>query len=123
MKKLLWAALAVVIPLGALQAMSVATFLDKADALQRRGAFALFSSDIGLLKGEINDAGAALRAERLAATRAGRRPAFCPPGERATVNSNELLAHFRAIPPAQRAHIEVRDALRGFLARKYTCPA
>jgi hypothetical protein len=122
MKRLLWAALAVVIPLSALQAMSVAIFLDKADALQRRGAFALFSSDLGLLKGEINNAGTALRAERLAAVRAGHRPAFCAP-ERVSINSNELLAHFRAIPPAQRAHVEVRDAMRGFLARKYPCPA
>lgn len=122
MNKLPWAALAVVIPLSALHAMSVATFLDKADALQRRGAFALFSSDLGLLKGEINDAGTALRAERLAAVRAGHRPAFCAP-ERVSINSNELLAHFRAIPPAQRAHVEIRDAMRGFLARKYPCPA
>ncbi len=122
MKRLLLTALAVVIPLSALQAMSVATFLDKADALQRRGAFALFSSDLGLLKGEINSAGTALRAERL-----GRRPRRAPPRlcapERVSINSNELLAHFRAIPPAQRAHVEVRDAMRGFLARKYPCPA
>ena len=82
MKKLLLAAALIALPVAALQAMTVAVFLEKADALKSRGALALFSSDLRLLKSEVTTAGAALRAERLAAERAGRRPAYCPPGGR-----------------------------------------
>ena len=119
-KKLLLAAALIALP-AALHAMTVAVFLEKAEALKSRGALALLSSDLRLLKGEIQTAGAALRAERLAAERAGRRPAYCPPGPGGRFNSDELLAHFRAIPPAQRARMEVRDGLRSLLVRKYPC--
>jgi hypothetical protein len=119
-RKFLLAALAVVIPVGALHAMTVATFLEKADALQARGALALFSSDIGLLKGEVTSAGAALRAEVAAARSAGRPPPFCAP-ERVRMGSNELLAFFRAIPPAQRQRLEVRDAMRFYMVRRFPC--
>jgi hypothetical protein len=122
-KKLLLAAALIALPVAALQAMTVAVFLEKADALQSRGVLAMFSSEVGLLKGEVRAAGAALRAERQAAVRAGRRPAYCPPGAGARMNSDELLGHFRAIPPAQRARMEVRDGLRSLLVRKYPCPA
>ena len=122
MKKFALVALLVVLPVTALHAMTVAVFLEKAEALQKRGMTAMFSSDIGLLKNEIKGAGDALREERLAAQRAGRRAAYCPP-ERPSLNSNELLAHFRAIPAPQRARTEVKDALRTLLVRKYPCPA
>ena len=122
-KKLLIAALLVIVPVSAVQAMTVAVFLQKADALKARGMAAMFSSDIGLLKSEVRTAAEALRAEQQAAVRAGRPAAFCPPpAGRASVNSNELLAHFRSIPPAQRQRMEVRDALRTFFARRYPCP-
>jgi hypothetical protein len=120
MKKLVFAVLLVVVPATALHAMSVATFLQKAEALEKKGMTAMFSSDLGLLKGEIRNASKALKAEREAAQRAGRPRAYCPPAK-ASLNSNELLAHFRTIPPAQRARTEVRDGLRGLLARKYPC--
>lgn len=119
-RKLLLAALAVVIPVGALQAMTVAAFLEKADALRARGMMAMFSSDIGLLKGEVTSAGATLRAEAAAARLAGRPPAFCAP-ERVQMSSNELLAFFRSVPPAQRQRLEVRDAMRFYMVRRFPC--
>lgn len=119
-RKVLLAALAVVIPVGALQAMTVAVFLEKADALRARGMMAMFSSDIGLLKGEITSAGEALRAETAAARRAGRQPPFCAP-ERVRMTSNELLAFFRSIPAAQRQRLEVRDAMRFYMVRRFPC--
>jgi hypothetical protein len=112
--------LLVVVPVTALQAMNVAVFLQKADALQKKGMAAMFSSDIGLLKTEIRTDSAALKAERDAARRAGRPQPYCPP-TKASLNSNEILASFRAIPPAQRSRTEVKDALRTLLARKYPC--
>ena len=121
-KKLMLVAALIALP-AALQAMTVAVFLEKAEALKSRGALAMFSSDLRLLKGEVRTAAAALRAERLAAQRAGRRPAFCPPGPGGRLDSDELLRHFHAIPPAQRTRMEVRDGLRSLLVRKYPCPA
>jgi hypothetical protein len=120
MRKLLVSLALVVAPVTALQAMNVAVFLQKAEALQKKGMGAMFSSDLGLLKGEIRSASAALKAEREAARRAGRPSAYCPP-TKASLNSNEVMAHFRTIPPAQRGRTEVRDALRSLLARKYPC--
>ena len=120
--KLLAAALLAMVPLGAANAMDVATFLAKADALEKKGMMALMSSDYKLLRNEIMAQSRLLRAERLAAERAGHKPAYCPPA-RQELGSKELLAAFRTIPVAQRPRIQVRDALRAFLARKYPCRA
>ena len=122
MRKFLLILILVLVPVTALHAMTVTTFLQKADALEKRGVTAMFSSDLRLLKGEIRTAAESLRNERLAAQRAGRRTAYCPP-ERQGFNSDEILAHFRSIPVAQRGRMDVRDALRGLLVRKFPCPA
>ncbi|MFN3944154.1 MAG: hypothetical protein ACK4K7_04405 [Allosphingosinicella sp.] len=123
MKKLLFGAMLVVLPVTALHAMTVATFLQKAEALEKRGATALFSSDLRLLKREVEGATKSLKEERLAAERAGRRGAYCPPQQGGSMNSRELLDHFRAIPAPQRERTEVKDAMRSLLARKFPCPA
>jgi hypothetical protein len=120
MRKLLLGLLLVATPLSALNAMNVRVFLEKADALQRRGIGALFSADYRLLKREVEANMQALRAERLAAERAGRRGAYCPPAK-PSLDSNEILSAFRTIPEAQRERIEVKDALRALMARKYPC--
>jgi len=120
MKKFLLVAALVIVPVSAAHAMTVAVFMQKAEALKRRGPFALLSSDMGLLKNEVRTAAGALKAEREAAGRAGRRPAFCPPGE-VSLNANELLTHFGSIPAAQQRRMEVRDALRIYMARRFPC--
>lgn len=120
MRKAILALMLAAVPLSGLQAMNLAEFLQKADRLEKKGMAALFSGDYRLLKGEIESASRALRTERLAAERAGRRGAYCPPAK-SSLNTRELLAHFRAVPPAQRAGTQVKDALRSLLARKYPC--
>ena len=119
-RRFLLAALAVVIPISALQAMTVAVFLQKAEALEARGMMALLSSDMSLLKGEVRGAATVLKAENATARRAGRMPAFCAP-ERVRMSSDELLAFFRSIPAAQRQRLEVRDAMRFYMARRFPC--
>ncbi|MEA3066051.1 MAG: hypothetical protein QOJ27_2508 [Sphingomonadales bacterium] len=119
-KKLLAAVVLTILPLSAAGAMDVATFLGKADALQKKGMMALFSSDYKALKAQIEADSQTLRNERLAAERAHRRGAYCPPAKPG-LNSNEILAAFRSIPAAQRARIDTKDALRALLARKYPC--
>jgi hypothetical protein len=120
--KLIAAALIAAVPLAPAQAMDVAAFLAKADAIQRKGMLALVSSDYKLLKKEIVDQSQALRSERLAARKAGLKPAYCPPAK-SDLTSGEVLAAFRTIPAAQRSRIQVRDALKALLARKYPCRA
>jgi hypothetical protein len=116
------AAVLIAVPVTAVQAMTVATFLQKAEALEARGALALLSSDFTLLKNEVATASQSLRAERLARQRAARRPAYCPP-DNSSVTPAELLASFRAIPAAQRPRMEVREGLRRLLMRKFPCRA
>ncbi len=100
--------------------MSVGRFVAIAEGLEARGVAALFSSDIKALRQEVEGAAQSLKAERLAAKQAGRVPAYCPP-DKASLDSKELMAHFRGISLAQRERIEVRDALRELMARKYPC--
>ena len=120
MRKAILAMLLAAVPITGLHAMNLAEFLQKADRLEKKGMTAMFSSDFRLLKSEIQTASQALRAERLAAERGGRRGAYCPPAK-SDFSTNELLAYFRAVPSAQRARIPVKDALKSFLVRKYPC--
>lgn len=110
------AALALMLPVAA-NAMSVAEFLGKADALQAKGMMAMFSSDIGALKAEIMSAGTAYRADP-----ASKPPRSCPP-PKGTVktSSDELLASFRTIPAAQRASTTVRAAFANYMVRRFPC--
>jgi hypothetical protein len=105
------------------QNMPLPQFLTKAAALEKKGAMALFSSDMGLLKKEIRASAGALRTERLAAQRAGRTPAYCPPEKQSGLGVAEILGHFRSIPVDRRARLTTRDAFRSLLAKKYPCPA
>jgi hypothetical protein len=105
------------------QNMPLPQFLAKAAALEKKGALALFSSDMGLLKKEIRSSAGALRNERIAAQRAGRKPAYCPPAKPEALGVSDILGHFRSIPADRRARMTTRDAFRSLLVTKYPCPA
>ena len=99
--------------------MSVAAFLGKADALKAKGAMAVFSGDISVLKAEGKAAGEAYRG-RLNAERAAGRPSSCPP-QGTKVNSDELLGFLRNYPTAARPQISMKVAIAEFFIRKYPC--
>ena len=103
------------------QNMPLNQFLVKAAALEKKGPLALLSSDMGRLKKEIQNSAKAVRAERLAAKAAGKKQAFCPPEKGASLNSSEVLSHFRSIPPAQRDRMRTRDAWRSLMVRRFPC--
>jgi hypothetical protein len=103
------------------QNMPVSTFLEKADALKAKGMMAMLSSDIGLLKAEVQAAALSYRKERKAAEAAGRKPEVCPP-EKGSLNTDELTASFRAIPAEARPRTTVKQAWIGYMKRKYPCP-
>ena len=118
--KLMIAAVLAAMPLAAADAMNVAVFLERATALEKKGMRALFSSDLKVLKGEVETASTQLRAERAAAQRAGKTPAYCPP-PKSGLSPQELLAQLRTIPLAHRERMDLKDGLRTVLARKYPC--
>jgi hypothetical protein len=114
------ASLALASPLAAAPGdMNVATFLAKADALRAKGAGALFSSDIKVLRSEGEAAGAAYRA-RLNAERAAGKPSSCPP-KGTKVNSDKLIAFLRTYPEAVRPRVSMKQAIGDYFARNYPC--
>jgi hypothetical protein len=99
-------------------AMSVADFLGRADALKAKGIAAMFSSDIALLKAEVTSAATAYRAD----VAAGKPPKSCPPPKGSVkMDSDELMANFRTIPASQRATTSVRAAFANYMAKRFPC--
>ena len=103
------------------QSMPVATFIAKADALQRKGPLALFSSDVKLLTQQIKADFVRLRSERLAAESAGTTTAFCPPTTGAKLTDKDILSAMQAVPAERRGTTSTREALKTVLARRYPC--
>ncbi len=111
---------ALLLPVTA-QAMSVAEFLAKANALKAKGFLAIGSPDIKLLKGEMEGVATAYRADIVAARQAGRTPHSCPPPKgKANIGSKELLAEFEAIPAARRG-MSVKAAFYAMMKKRYPC--
>jgi hypothetical protein len=103
------------------QAMSVAEFLAKVNALKAKGAMAMFSSDIGVLKQEIEGASTAYRGDLAAQATAGKKPSSCPPPKgQAKMRSDDLIAAFEKIPPAQRS-ISVKAAFAAIMTQRFPC--
>lgn len=101
--------------------MSVATFLEKADRLESRGPLALLSSDFGVVKREIEASADAYKTRIDSDKDAGRAPHSCPPEAGGSLNSDELLAHFRSYPVAARSRTTVRRGFFDMMARRYPC--
>lgn len=120
MKRIVLAVALVAASASHAMAMDVATFLTKADVVQAQGLGAMFSQDARDLMAELTQATRALREERLAAEAAGRTPAYCPRGG-APLNQEQIVEAMRAVPAAERANTQVRDALRAAYAVRYPC--
>lgn len=106
------------------QAMTVAEFLAKANALKAKGLFALGSADIGLLKSEMETVGAAYRADIEGARKAGRTPDSCPPPKgsaKAKLGGKAFLADLQAIPPAQARITSMKDAFYAIMRKRFPC--
>jgi hypothetical protein len=115
------AALALMLAPVAAQAMTVNEFLAKTSALQAKGFAAMVSPDLTLLRNEIKTAATAYRAELDMAQSAHRKPRSCPPPKgQAKVDSDMLMAAFKAIPPAKRM-MSVKAAFYGFMDKSYPC--
>lgn len=99
--------------------MTVAQFLSKADALQKKGAMAIFSSDLRPVVREMRSVGQQLKVEGERRKAAGLPRRACPP-ENARPKSDELLAMMNAIPPAERG-MSLKDGFVRVMAARYPC--
>ena len=102
-------------------AMPVATFLSKIDTLMKEGQLATMTSDAALVKKELQDDAAALHAERLAASQAGKAPAYCPDPRAPQPTGAEIILALKQVPQADQGKTEVKDALRSYLATRFPC--
>jgi hypothetical protein len=100
--------------------MKISTFLTKADALKAKGVLALASSDIGLLKAEGKAAGDAYRARIKSDKAKNLPPHSCPPAK-ASINSDDLLAHFRSYNMIQRQQVSVRTGFVDMMLKRFPC--
>jgi hypothetical protein len=117
------AALLILAPCAAsAQSMNAETFHKRAAALQAKGVMALFSgSEIKSLRAEGEAAGDRAAAGVKADRAAGRTPRFCPPPGPRNMGNNEFMQRLSAIPAAQRAHIDMTEAMNRILAVKFPC--
>ena len=101
--------------------MPVSTFLFQFESLDPNGASEKLSQDLGELRAELQKDASELRAERLAAVSAGMKPAYCPGPDGAQPGAKEIIAALEEIPEGNRPFIEVKDALRAYLAVRFPC--
>lgn len=118
-KPVLGLVLAVVLASPASAEMTVAQFLPKANALQAKGAMAIFSSDLRPIMREMKSVSAQLKAEGEQRKAAGLPRRTCPP-EGTKLTSAEVLAMLNTIPPAQRG-ISVKDGLVRVMMARFPC--
>ena len=121
--KMTIAAAALCLPaIASAQSMNADAFYKRATALSSRGMLAIFSGDVKGMMNEGKAAGAAARAQRLAAIKAGRKPRYCPPEGPQSMGSTEFMQRLGAIPQADRARIDMTEAMTRILTVKFPCP-
>ena len=120
--KLLAAVLLVAPATASAQSMNAQKFYQRAVALQNKGALAIFSTDeIKALMDEAQAAGRRARAIRVAAVNSGLAPRFCPPEQPLSIDEKDFMNRLSAIPAADRARINMTEAMTRILAGKYPC--
>ena len=113
------AAAAVSIATPAMAAMSVATFLARAEPLRVNPLMALTSPDYPVLKAEAAAATHELRAEGDARRAAGKKPIACLP-EGQSIGIMEMLGGLDALSPADKK-LPLKDGYAKVLAKTYPC--
>lgn len=93
------AAIACAAPAGA--AMTVGTFVDRANALRGLGIGAMLAPDFQVLKEEARQAKVALKAENAARIAARKQPLACVP-EGESIGIEEMIDELDALPAADR---------------------
>lgn len=100
-------------------AMTVGTFVQRANDLRALGFAAMLSPDFQVLKEEARVAKQQLKAESAARVRAGKKPIACVP-EGGTVGIEEMVDSLAALPAADQRR-PLKDGYARVLARKFPC--
>jgi len=104
------------------QAMNAEQFYRRATALQDKGMLAVFSrGEIKSLMGEVQVAAKLAAENRRAAVKAGQPPRFCPPAGSFSMNDKQLMAALGTMPAAERARIDMTEAMTRIFAAKFPC--
>lgn len=104
------------------QQMNADIFYQRAVRLKKKGPFALLQrKEVKALLAEVEGAGKMVKERRLAAEKAGKHGAYCPPTEKSRMTSDEYLAGIGAIPTLERKKITMVEAVTRMLERKYPC--
>ena len=111
-------------PASAAPEMTAGEFLARAEPLFKKSKVALaFSGEARKLMGTLGQAAQRNRARLEADRVAGRPLTTClPPKGKAKVEAGALLAHIRAMSPAERAQ-SFESAFASYTAKKYPCRA
>lgn len=122
MRKLITTALLIAAYVPAAQAMTVAEFLAKSEAVKAKGMLAMMSSDLKLLQGEMKGVAAAYRADIDAAQKAGKAPHSCPPPKgKASIGSDDVMAELQSVPAAEKPRMSVKTAFYAMMKKRYPC--
>lgn len=121
LRQIVLAGLALALPVAA-NAMTVAEFLTRANALKAKGMMAMMSSDLPVIRGEMQAATAAYRIDVDAARAKGRTDLGCPPPKgQAKMSSDIIMADLAAIPKPVQAKTTVKTALYDLMRKRYPC--
>jgi len=104
------------------QAMNAEQFYRRATALQDKGMLAIFSrGEIKSLMAEVQGAAKLAAENRRAAVKAGQPPRFCPPSGSFSMNDKQLMAALGTMPAAERARIDMTEAMTRIFAAQFPC--
>ncbi len=104
------------------QSMNAELFYKRSSALLAKGPLALFHrGEINTLMSEAQNANKAARVSRLADAAAGRSPRSCPPSAKQSIDSSEFMTRLGAIPAAERARIDMAEAMIRISAARFPC--
>ncbi|SFO26471.1 hypothetical protein [Sphingomonas sp. OK281] len=118
-KAVVAALLMVGVAMPASAAITVGTFLARANALPDQGPMALMSPDLPALKAEAKAATNQLKAERAARAAAGKPPIACVP-EGESVGIMDMLDGLNELPASYRKR-PLKDGYARVLANLYPC--
>ena len=118
-KAVVAAVLMVGVAMPASAAMTVGTFLARANALRDQGPMALMSPDLPVLKAEAKAATNQLKAERAARAAAGKPPIACVP-EGESVGIMDMLDGLNELPASYQKR-PLKDGYARVLANLYPC--
>ena len=111
------ATLAIASPASA--AMTVGTFVAKANALRANPLTAMVSPDFATLRSEAQSAAAALKADRDARRAAGKPPIACVP-EGQSIGITDMIDGLAALPPAAQK-LPLKDGYARVIAQRFPC--